>query len=489
MHGKLPAVARTFHTFRIRWNYCCTKCLKRKPPAKSRFQTLCCPAFWNSFKSFPCICRRSSNVHGKLRSHCGRTSSRRPANRRSCSSSVWRNVNSKRPPVIWLFCKIWSHLQWVGSMRRSCWRPHWNNRNGIWPKIWCDSWGQLVRDWVHGVVANFLWNNSIEFISISDPNDVESPRTSFVMGNKLHLSQQNAPVSPNAEDLSLILGSMARGRSFSTTINPKMGELTTPSSSLPQSMSTNPPIKMSSSVGSSMDTPGVVRRKKSMPSQLPRDKDTSTAEEFFIEVIIQRHARRLLQDKKLEALGYMSAALDFHLVRSVSRQFIGGQLLIFFHPFPHRSDGWLVRRIEPQESKISLRPSNSCTRISSGQNRVWIWNCVVPRKKAVSSSKSRPAIHCNRCVWTRTWAPVIRATPVCRPHTSSACQTNKTHTSIATCRRWNRIRPPTRPTHTTRNCRMWPCRTFNWPDSMISDESAKKAMSAQVIKPRMPRSW
>lgn len=43
-------------------------------------------------------------------------------------------------------------------------------------------------------------------------------------------------------------------------------------------------------------------------------RDSSTAEEFFIEVIIQRHARLLLQDKKLEALGYMSAALDFHLV-------------------------------------------------------------------------------------------------------------------------------------------------------------------------------
>lgn len=142
------------------------------------------------------------------------------------------------------------------------------------------------------------------------------------MGNKLHLTQQNAPVSPNAEDLSLILGSMARGRSFSTTINPKMGELTTPSSSLPQSMTVaGPPTKMASSVGSSSverDIPGVVRRKKSMPSQLPRDKDTSTAEEFFIEVIIQRHARRLLQDKKLEALGYMSAALDFHLVSSMS---------------------------------------------------------------------------------------------------------------------------------------------------------------------------
>lgn len=49
-------------------------------------------------------------------------------------------------------------------------------------------------------------------------------------------------------------------------------------------------------------------------------RDSTTAEEFFIEIIIQRHARRLLQDKKLEALGYMSASLDFHLVGWLARE-------------------------------------------------------------------------------------------------------------------------------------------------------------------------
>lgn len=49
-------------------------------------------------------------------------------------------------------------------------------------------------------------------------------------------------------------------------------------------------------------------------------RDSSTVEEFFIEVILQRHARRLLQEKKLEALGYMSAALDFHLVGWLVRE-------------------------------------------------------------------------------------------------------------------------------------------------------------------------
>lgn len=124
------------------------------------------------------------------------------------------------------------------------------------------------------------------------------------MGQKLGLTQQAQPVSPNAEDISLILGTMTRGRSFSTTTNPK-----------PTDINPNLANKEKSPV-SNVDTSTVImRRKKSMPNTTHRDKDSSTAEEFFIEVIIQRHARRLLQEKKLEALGYMSAALDFHLVR------------------------------------------------------------------------------------------------------------------------------------------------------------------------------
>lgn len=122
------------------------------------------------------------------------------------------------------------------------------------------------------------------------------------MGNKLGLTQQASPVTPNAEDISLILGSMTRGRSFSTTTNPKPTDI-------------NPNLgNKERSPGPGVDTSSVImRRKKSMP-HTQREKDSSTAEEFFIEVIIQRHARRLLQEKKLEALGYMSAALDFHLV-------------------------------------------------------------------------------------------------------------------------------------------------------------------------------
>lgn len=97
----------------------------------------------------------------------------------------------------------------------------------------------------------------------SDPNDVESPRNSFIMGSKLHLTQQTAPVSPNAEDLSLILGSMARGRSFSTTVNPKMNEIISPNLSQNSNATVSGKDK-ASSVGS-VDASSVVRRKKSAP--------------------------------------------------------------------------------------------------------------------------------------------------------------------------------------------------------------------------------
>lgn len=129
----------------------------------------------------------------------------------------------------------------------------------------------------------------------------------------MHLNQQNPSVSPNAEDMSLILGSMARGRSFSTTINPMIADMSSSTSQPPPAKE-----KTSASVGSAEVSSSVIRRKKS--TSTTQTTDSSTAEEFFIETIIQRHARRLLQDKKLEALGYMSAALDFHLVGWLARE-------------------------------------------------------------------------------------------------------------------------------------------------------------------------
>ncbi|GAB0091940.1 hypothetical protein DMENIID0001_068610 [Sergentomyia squamirostris] len=156
-----------------------------------------------------------------------------------------------------------------------------------------------------------LARDLVRFLRAIDPNDVESPRTSFVMGQKLGLSQPTSPVSPNAEDLSLIMGSIARGRSFSTTMNPKQQP------GADTNLNTSPNSTKEKTPPSSVTV--VQKRKKSMP-HTQKEKDSSTAEDFFIDVILQRHARRLLQERKLEELGYMSAALDFHLVGWLSRE-------------------------------------------------------------------------------------------------------------------------------------------------------------------------
>lgn len=84
------------------------------------------------------------------------------------------------------------------------------------------------------------------------------------MGSKLHLTQQTAPVSPNAEDLSLILGSMARGRSFSTTVNPKINEILSPPNLNNSNVGSASNKDKAASVGSA-DASSVVRRKKSAP--------------------------------------------------------------------------------------------------------------------------------------------------------------------------------------------------------------------------------
>lgn len=60
---------------------------------------------------------------------------------------------------------------------------------------------------------------------LTDPNDVESPRNSFILPSKLS-NKQTPPVSPNAEEISLILGNVqgSRVRSYSTTVSPKVVE-------------------------------------------------------------------------------------------------------------------------------------------------------------------------------------------------------------------------------------------------------------------------
>lgn len=109
-----------------------------------------------------------------------------------------------------------------------------------------------------------LAKDLVRFLRAIDPDDVESPRSSYVFGNKFGMNAAGPSVSPNAEDLSLILGSsMTRGRSFSTTANPKSNETVNNATIVNKDKNI---IFNNSSSNNNVDTTVVQKRKKSVPN-------------------------------------------------------------------------------------------------------------------------------------------------------------------------------------------------------------------------------
>ncbi|XP_033223995.1 guanine nucleotide exchange factor subunit Rich isoform X2 [Belonocnema kinseyi] len=156
-----------------------------------------------------------------------------------------------------------------------------------------------------------LSRDLVRFLRAIDPNDVESPRTSWGGSSKLGGPTQTPPLSPQEDDLSLVLGTMqvSRSRSYSTTVSPKVQSESGSKDSTPSSM-----LEKTRNV--------VMRRKKSVPTVKAEKSENKegSAEEFFIDVILQRHARRLLSARRLADLGRFAARLDFHLVTWLARE-------------------------------------------------------------------------------------------------------------------------------------------------------------------------
>lgn len=164
-----------------------------------------------------------------------------------------------------------------------------------------------------------LSKDLVRFLRAIDPNDVESPRASFIMPSKYGVTAQTPQLNPNEEDLSLVLGTMqvSRGRSYSTTVNPKVqtNEASTPGHH-------RDIVRANSSTSASEIAKGnSIKRKKSVPIGNAENREaSSSAEEFFIDVILQRHARRLLSAQRLLDLGHFAAHLDFHPVSWLARE-------------------------------------------------------------------------------------------------------------------------------------------------------------------------
>lgn len=156
---------------------------------------------------------------------------------------------------------------------------------------------------------NAKWELSkelVRFLRAIDPNDVESPPRA-VLSNTTKFSIAHA-ASPTEEDLSLIMGtvSITRGRSFSsggpTTLNlAKVSAVT----------ATEGP-------GGAQSIHRDLGRLKSEPKNIPPKRkdsiDITSAEEFFIDTILTRHAKKLLAIGRLRDLGFFAAHLDFHLI-------------------------------------------------------------------------------------------------------------------------------------------------------------------------------
>ena len=149
----------------------------------------------------------------------------------------------------------------------------------------------------------------VRFLRAIDPDDCDelaSPRSSNI--RPPFPSPLSPPHAAGEEDLSLVLGTLVGPRTRSTSTHQVVTKT-----------STSQPEHPHPSLSRSMSDTKSKLRKISTSSSLNTSKE-NTADEFFIDVILARHARKLLTDGKLADLGKFAAHLDFHLVAWFRRE-------------------------------------------------------------------------------------------------------------------------------------------------------------------------
>lgn len=131
------------------------------------------------------------------------------------------------------------------------------------------------------------------------------------------ISPQSPAINKSApeEEISLLLGTLQvpRGRSTSVTQGAMNKAVTSPKEMMANGSGHKDLVRSSSE-----NKPGqnsASRTRKASSSSL-RD----GAEEFFIDVILARHARKLLSQCRLFDLGTFAAHLDFHMVAWMKKE-------------------------------------------------------------------------------------------------------------------------------------------------------------------------
>jgi len=221
-----------------------------------------------------------------------------------------------------------------------------------------------------------LAKDLIRFLRAIDPDECEelaSPRISQI------LPPFSSPLSPphaEVEDLSLVLGTLVGPRTRSISINqqpPKTGS--------PPEPQNHPALSRSAS------EKGPKLKRLSNSSINNNSRDAGTAEEFFIDVILARHARKLLTAGRMADLGTFQANLEYPLVTWLRReQLRAGQVDDFV---------WAVKRIHqdfawpwPGDSGSRAGKSSATSLVEDNLRQLYI-DTGVPRQQQDSGYLSQ----------------------------------------------------------------------------------------------------
>ncbi|RXG70887.1 RAB6A-GEF complex partner protein 1 [Armadillidium vulgare] len=249
-----------------------------------------------------------------------------------------------------------------------------------------------------------LSKDLIRFLRSIDPKDLESPKASapISIGTRIGFTHATPPVSPQCadEDLSMIMPNTQalRGRSFSSASGPKAPgapggnfDGAASSTSFPHVSASRTVSDTSKGKGSS---PGASSVKEPRKTSSGSSKDLSTAEEYFLDVILQRRAKKLLTDRRLRDLGTMAAHLDFPLVSWLRKEKLRAASVDdfvltlrqvhqdFSWPFPISPNN-LLRKY----SVSSSVETSEGTRMSSIEERMQQLSITVPKGSSLNGGE------------------------------------------------------------------------------------------------------
>ena len=180
---------------------------------------------------------------------------------------------------------------------------------------------ELVR-FLRAIDPSDADSSTVAFASAWKPGSAPSPAGSLLPA-KISLGSQTPPVSPNPEDFNFLLGSTVHRPGSRAA-----GSMKSPSSDTPGHH--REIARSISDTGKNFSTPPSGKepiRKKSAPVNShpitissEHDPADPTLEELFMDLILQRHVRRLLSAGRLRDLGYLAAHFDCPLVSWLSRE-------------------------------------------------------------------------------------------------------------------------------------------------------------------------